>query len=162
MGDWDVPSEVITDSGKEYTSEWWREVSTHLRIHHLRCEIHSHRALPGKRAGRSLINMLRKELASMKDFDWLAILFALLRRYHNTPLYHGISLNEIVFGRNNFWWHMPLNNPRPCKDASLFMDEIQRAEESVSKKIDKRHADWLPVQNQGRKSPDNFEVDDQV
>ena len=24
MGGWDVPSEVITDSGKEYTSEWWR------------------------------------------------------------------------------------------------------------------------------------------
>ena len=25
MGGWDVPIEVITDSGEEYTSEWWRE-----------------------------------------------------------------------------------------------------------------------------------------
>ena len=37
MGGCDVPSEVITDSGKEYTSEWWRELCTPLGIHHLRC-----------------------------------------------------------------------------------------------------------------------------
>ena len=101
MGGWDVPSEVITDSGKEYTSDWWRELCTRLGLHQLRCEIHSHRALSGERAGRSLMNknMLRKELASEKDFHWLKILFALLRRYHNTPLYRGLSPNEIVFGR---------------------------------------------------------------
>ena len=57
---------------------------------------------------------------------------------------------------------MPLNNPRPCKDASLFMDEIQRAEKTVPKLIDKHQADWLWVQNQGRKPPHNFEVDDRV
>ena len=54
MGGWDVPSEVITDSGKEHTSEWWKELCTLLGIPHLRCEIHSHRALPGEGAGRSL------------------------------------------------------------------------------------------------------------
>ena len=153
MGGWDVPSEVVTDSGKEYTSEWWKELCARLGIHHLRCEIHSHRALPGERAGRSLINMLRKELASEKDFHWLEILFAMLRRYHNTPLYHGLSPNEIVFGRKKCWWNMPLNNPRPCKDASLFLDEVQRAEKTVSKLIEKHQADWLWVQNQGRKTP---------
>ena len=56
MGGWDVPSEVIRGSGKEYTSEWWRTLCTRLGIHHLRCEIHSHGALPGERAGRSLID----------------------------------------------------------------------------------------------------------
>ena len=162
MGGWDVPSEVVTDSGKEYTSEWWRELCARLGIHHLRCEIHSHRALPGERAGRSVINMLRKELASEKDFHWLEVLFALLRRYHNTPLYHGLSPNEIVFGRKKCWWNMPLNNSRPCKDASLFLDEVQRADKSVSKLIEKHQADWLWVQNQGRKNPHNFEVDDRV
>ena len=162
MGGWDVPSEVVTDSGKEYTSEWWRELCARLGIHHLRCEIHSHRALPGERAGRSIINMLRKELASEKDFHWMEVLFALLRRYHNTPLYHGLSPNEIAFGRKKCWWNMPLNNPRPCKDASLFLDEVQRADKSVSKLIEKHQADWLWVQNQGRKNPHNFEVDDRV
>ena len=156
MGGWDVPSEVVTDSGKEYTSEWWRELCARLGIHHLRCEIHSHRALPGERAGRSIINMLRKELASEKDFHWMEVLFALLRRYHNTPLYHGLSPNEIVFGRKKCWWNMPLNNPRPCKDASLFLDEVQRADKSVSKLIEKHQADWLWVQNQGRKKPPQF------
>ena len=162
MGGWDVPSEVITDSGKEYTSERWRESCTYLGIHHLRCEIQSYRVLPGEKAGRSLINMLRKELASEKDFHWLETLFALLCRYHNTPLYHGLSPNEIVFGRKKCWWNMPLNNPRPCKDASLFLDEIHRAEKTVSKVIDKHHADWRWVQNQNRKNPNNFEVDHRV
>ena len=106
--------------------------------------------------------MLRKELASEKDFHLLEIRSALLRRYHNTPLYHGLSPNEIVFGGKKWWWNMPLNNPRPCKDASLFMDKIRRAEKNVSKLIDKHQADWLWVQNQGRKNPHNFEVDDRV
>ena len=106
--------------------------------------------------------MLRKELASEKDFHWLEVLFALLRRYHNTPLYHGLSPNEIVFGRKKCWWNMPLNNPRPCKDASLFLDDVQRADKTVSKLIEKHQADWLWVQNQGRKNPHNFEVDDRV
>ena len=51
---------------------------------------------------------------------------------------------------------MPLNNPRPCKDASLFLDEVQRADKSVSKLIEKHQADWLWVQNQGRKKPTQF------
>ena len=103
MGGWDVPSEVITDSSKEYTSKWWRELFTRLGIHHLICEIHSHRALPGERGGRSLIHMLRTELASEKYFDWLEILFALLCRYHKTSLYPGLSPNEIAFGRKKCW-----------------------------------------------------------
>ena len=162
MGGWDVPSEVITHSGKEYTSQWWRELCTRLGIHHLWSEIHSHRVLPGERAGRSLVHMLRKESASEKDFHWLEMLFALLRRFHNVPLYPGLSPNEIVFRRKKGWCNMPLNNPRPCKDASLFMDEIQRAETTVSELIDKHQADWLWVQIQGRKNPHHLEVDDRV
>ena len=57
---------------------------------------------------------------------------------------------------------MPLNSPRPCKDASMFMDEIQRAEKAVSKLIDKHQADRLLVKNQGRKNPNILEVDDRV
>ena len=87
---------------------------------------------------------------------------SLLRRYNSKPLYHGLSQNEIVFGQKKCWWNRPLNNPRPGKDASVFMDEIHRAENIVSKLIDKHQADWLWVQNQGRKDPHNVEVDDQV
>ena len=42
--------------------------------------------------------MLRKKIASDKDVDWLEILFALLRRYQNTELYHACSPNQLVFG----------------------------------------------------------------
>ena len=77
--------------------------------------------------------MLCKELASEKDLYWLEVLFALPRRYHNTSLYHGLSSREIVFGRKKCCRNMPMNTPCPCKDASLFMDEIQTAENTVSK-----------------------------
>ena len=162
MGARDVPAEVIMDSGKKGSSEWCRGLCICPQIHHLRCKIHPHRPLPLERAARSLIDMLSKELTSEKDFHWLKILFVLVRHYHNTPLYHGLSPNVIVFGGKTCWWNMPLNIPRPCKDASLLIDEMQMAEKTVSKLVDKHQADWLWVQNQGQKNPHNFEVDDRV
>ena len=84
IGCWDVPSEISTDSGRAYISEWGKALCAPLGIHHLRCELHQHRALPAKRAEETIINMLRKELTSDKDVDPLEIFFALLSRYHNT------------------------------------------------------------------------------
>ena len=45
MGCWDVPSEVLTDSVSAYISELWQTLCARLGIHHLRCEVHQHRAL---------------------------------------------------------------------------------------------------------------------
>ena len=64
MGCWDVPSEILTDSGSAYISEWWTTLCARLEIHHPRCEVHQHRALPAERGGKRIINMLLKELAS--------------------------------------------------------------------------------------------------
>ena len=50
-----------------------------LEIHHPRCEVHQHRALPAERAGKTITNMLQKELTSDRNVHWLDILFALLR-----------------------------------------------------------------------------------
>ena len=97
--------------------------------------------------------MLRKELASDKDVDWLEILFALLRRYHNTELYHGYSPNQLVFGRNKCWWNLPYDHPRECKDASAFFDEIHAGENEAKHLVEKFQADWLSIANQGRKEP---------
>ena len=79
------------------------------------------------------MNMLCNDLASENDFHWLETLFPLFRCYHNTPLYLGLSPNEIVFGRKKCWQIMPLNNPRACKDSSLFMEEIRRSQKTVTK-----------------------------
>ena len=97
--------------------------------------------------------MLRKELASDKDVDWLEILFALLRRYHNTELYHGYSPNQLVFGRNKCWYNLPYDHPRECKDASAFFDENQAGEKEAKRLVEKFQADWLSIANQGRKEP---------
>ena len=162
MGCWDVPSEILTDSGSANISEWWKTLCARLGIHHLRCVVHQHRALPAERAGKTIINMLRKERASDKDVDWLEILFALLRRYHNTELYHGYSPNQLVFGRNKCWWNLPYGHPRECKDASAFFDEIQAGEKEAKRLVEKFQADWLSIANQGRKEPQDLEKGDRV
>ena len=162
MGCWDVSSEILTDSGSAYISEWWKTLCARLGIHHLRCEVHQHRALPAERAGKTIINMLRKELASDKDVHWLEILFALLRRYHNTELYREYSPNQLVFGRNKCWWNLPYNRPRECKDASAFFDEIQAGEKEAKRLIEKFQADWLSIANQGTKEPQDLEKADRV
>ena len=86
MGCWDVPSEILTDSGSAYISKWSKILCARLGIHHLRCEVQQHSALLAERAGKTIMHMLRKELASDKDVDWLEILYALLHWYYNTQL----------------------------------------------------------------------------
>ena len=162
MGCLDVPSEVLTDSGSAYISEWFKTLCARLGIHHLRCEVHQHRALQAERAGKTIINMLRKELASDKDVDWLEILFALLRRYHNTELYHGYSPDRLVYSRNKCWSNLPYDHPRECKDASAFFDEIRAGEKEAKRLVEKFQADWLSIANQGRKEPQDLEKGDRV
>ena len=99
MGCWHVPSEMLADSGTAYISEWWKTLCARLGFHHVRCEAQQHRALLAERAGRTVINMVRNELASDKYVDWLGILFALLRQYQNTKLYHGYWAKHLVFRR---------------------------------------------------------------
>ena len=162
MGCWDVPSEILTDSGSAYMSKWWRTLCVRLRIHHLRCEVHQHRALPAERARKNIIDMLRKEIASDTDVDWLEISFALLRRYHNTELYHGYSPNQLVFGGNKCWWNLPYDHPRECKDAAAFFDEIQAGEKEAKRLVQKFQAHWLSIANQGRKEPQVLKKGDRV
>ena len=85
--------------------------------------------------------------------DRLEILFALLRRYHNTELYHGYSPNQLVFGRNKCWWNLPYDHPRECKDASPFFDEIQAGEKEAKRLVEKFQADWFGIASQGRREP---------
>ena len=157
MGCWDVPSEILTDSGSEYIAEWRKTLCSRLGIHHLLCEVHQHRALPPERTGKTIINMLQNELASDKDVDWLEILFAPLCRYHTTEWYHGYSPNQLFFGRIKCWWNLPYDHPRECKDALPFFDEIQAGDKEADRLIDKVRADGLSKANRGRNEAQDVE-----
>ena len=67
MGNWDVPREILTDSGKEFIRILWEKMCALLGIHHLRARVYDHRAPPAEGAGRILINNLRTFLATEKD-----------------------------------------------------------------------------------------------
>ena len=101
--------------------------------------------------------MLRKQLAKDKDVDRLEILFALLRRHHNTELYHGYSPKQLIFGRNKSWLNLRYNHPRECKDASALLDDIQAGETEAKCLIEKFQAHWFSIANQGRKEPQDLE-----
>ena len=34
MSNWDVPSEILTDSGKEFIATWWENMCALLGVHH--------------------------------------------------------------------------------------------------------------------------------
>ena len=104
--------------------------------------------------------MLLKELAGDKDVDWLEILSALLRQYHNTELYDGYLTNQLVFGRNKCWWNLPYDHPRVHKDESAFFAKIQAGEKEPKRLVKKFQADWLSIANQGRKGPQDPEEGD--
>ena len=154
MGCWDAPSEILPDPGSAYISKWWKTLCARLGIHHLRCEVHQHRDVSAERAGKNIINIRRKELASEKDVDWLEILFAWLHPYHNTELYHGYSPNQLVFGRDKCWWNLPYDHPRECKDASAFFAANEAGEKEAKRLVEKYQADWLSIANQGKKEPE--------
>ena len=118
MSNWDVPSEILTDSGKEFIGTWWENMCALLGVHHLRAGVYDHRALPAERAGRILINFLRKFPATEEDYNWLETIYCVLRRYHRTKNYTGLSPNELVFGREKMGPGPVMYHPRRCYDAS--------------------------------------------
>ena len=69
MSNWYVPSEILTDSGKEFIGTWWETMCALLGVHQLRAGVYDHRALPAERAERIIINILRKFLATEKDYN---------------------------------------------------------------------------------------------
>ena len=75
MSNWDVPTEILTDSSKAFIGTWWEKMSALLRVHHLRARVYDHPAVPAERAGPILINVLRKVKATEKDYNWLETIY---------------------------------------------------------------------------------------
>ena len=162
MSNWDVPSEILTDSGKEFIGTWWENMCALLGVHHLRARVYDHRALPAERAGRILINILRKLLATEKDYNWLETIYCVLRRYHRTKNYTGLSPNELVFGREKMGPGPVMYHPRQCYDTSQWFERINDLESKwIEAKVESQ-ADWLKFKNQSRTQRKPFEKGQQV
>ena len=162
MSNWDVPSEILTDSGKEFIGTWWENMCALLGVHHLRARVYDHRALPAERAGRILISILRKFLATEKDYNWLETIYCVLRRYHRTKNYTGLSPNELVFGREKMGPGPVMYHPRQCYDASQWFEKIKDLGSKWIKAKVESQADWLNFKNKSRTQGKPFEKGQQV
>ena len=91
MSNWDVPSKILTDSGKEFMGTWWENMCALLGVHHLRAGVCDHRALPVERAGGILINILRTFPKAEKEYNWLQTIYRVLGRNHRTKSCTGLS-----------------------------------------------------------------------
>ena len=118
MSNWDVPSEIVTDSGMEFIWTWWENMCALFGFDHLRARVYDHQALPSERAGRVLMNELKHFLATERDYNWLETIYCVLRRYHQTNNYTGVSPNELLFGRQKMGPGSVIYHPRQCYDAS--------------------------------------------
>ena len=162
MSNWDVPSEILTVSGKEFIETWWENMCGLLGVHHLRARVYDHRALPAEPAGRILINILRKFLATEEDYNWLETIYCVLRRYHRTKNYTGVSPHELVFGREKMGPGPVMYHPRQCYDASQWFERIKDLESKRIQAKVKSQADWLKFKNQSRTQGKSFEKGQQV
>ena len=162
MSNWDVPSKILTDSGKEFIGTWWENMCALFGVHHLRARVYDHRALPAERAGRFLINILRKFLATEKDYNWLETIYCVLRRYHRTKNYTGLSPNELVFGREKMGPGPVMYHPRQCYDASQWFERIKDLESKWVRAKVESQADWLNFKNKSRTQGKPFEKGQQV
>ena len=162
MSNWDVPSEILMDSGKDFIGTWWENMCALLGAHHLRARVPGHRALPAEQAGRILINILRKFLATEKEYNWLETIYCVLRRYHRTKSYTGSSPNEPVFGREKMGPGQVMYHPRQCYDASQWFERIKELDSKwILAKVESQ-ADWLKFKNQARTQGKPFEKSQQI
>ena len=103
-----------------------------------------------EQAGRTLINILRNFLATEKDYRWLETIYCVLRRYHRTNNYTGLSPNELVFGREKMGPGPVMYHRRQCYDASQWFDKIKELDSKwIQAKVESQ-ADWLKFKNQAR------------
>ena len=125
MSNWDVPKEFLTDSGKEFIGTLWENMGALLGVHHLCVRVYNHRALPAERGGGILIKIPRNFHATEKDNNWLETIYCVLRRYHQTKNYTGLSPNELVFGREKTGSAPVMHHPRRCHHASGWFEKIK-------------------------------------
>ena len=162
MSNWDVPSEILTDSGNEFIRTWWDSMCALQGVHHLGARVYDHRALPADRAGRILINILRKFLATEKDYNWLETIYCVLRRYHLTKNYTGITPNELDFGRGKMGPGRVMYHPRQCYDASQWFERIKGLDSKWIQAKAESQADWSNFKNQSGTQGKPFEKGQQV
>ena len=150
VSNWDIPCEILTDSGKEFIGTWAENMCALLGVHHLSARVYDHRALPAERARRTLIKILRKFLATEKEYNWLETICCVLRRYNQTNNYTGLSANELVFGREKMGPGPVMYHPRQCYDTSQWFEKILELDSKwIQAKVESQ-ADWLRVKNQAR------------
>ena len=162
MSSLDVPSEILTESGKEFIGTWLQNMCALFAVHHLRARVYDHRALPAERVGGIIINILRRFLATEKDYNSLETIYCVLRRYHRTKNYTGVSPNELVFGREKMGPGPVMYHPRQCYDASQWFESIKELDsKGILAKVESQ-ADWLKFKNQARTQGEPSEKGQQV
>ena len=107
--------------------------------------------------------LIEKEIAATeKDYNWLETIYCVLRRYHRTKNYTGLSPNELVFGREKMGPGPVMYHPRQCYDASQWFERIKDLESKWIQAKVENQADWLNFKNKSRTQGKPFEKGQQV
>ena len=121
-----VPVEVTTDHDPKFTSAWFDTLCSGLGVNMLYS--HVYRSQTNGRAevaGRQLFQILRRthlEEAS-HGISWVQCIWAVLRACHQTKGHLGLSLQEILFGREKLG---PAPCTPPCREAVCATQWLQK------------------------------------
>ena len=71
MTNWDVESDRLKDSGKEFIETRWGNMCALLGVHHVCVRVYNHLPLPAEQGQPIPINIFTKFLATEKEYNWL-------------------------------------------------------------------------------------------
>ena len=146
-GGWDVmgiPSEVTSDRGPQFASQWWSTMCGQMGVRHAMAQAYNHQANgSAERASQSLQRCLR-ELHSQKGLNWVEALPLALRTMMDMPRVNGLSPYRIVTGRDRPRGSIPYGVSRECVAATAFVERQRYVEKEV-------HVALMRVQQQRQK-----------
>ena len=126
-----APREICSDHGPQFVSQYFQTLCSKIGARSTMCLAGRHQCnRKAENTGKQLRRAVAKALTWRKGNDWVQVLPAVVRAWHEITGPSGYTPNEIVFGKHNPIKGPPLAEPKGvAQDAAHY---FQRREELIA------------------------------
>ena len=126
-----APGEICSDLGPQFVSQYFETLCSKIGARSTMCLAGRHQGNgKAENTGKQLRRAVAKALTLKKGTNWVEVLPAVVRAWHETTGPSGYTPNEIVFGKHNCSKGPPLAEPKGvAQDAAHY---FQRREELIA------------------------------
>ena len=134
-----VPSTITSDQGPQFVGQWFVTMCSRLGLRELFSQSHYPQANGrAEVAGQQLISLLRK-LHAENEINWVEALPRALRHIHDRIVEGGLSLYQILLGRERPLTGLPYSPEWESQEAQDYFDHIESVDQLVAAHFNKRH-----------------------